>query len=184
MAERQLAPRPAVEDLAFSLFDIPLHPELAVAAKTREFRRDGAVLRIGLAAGGHFLSWRRGPAALTETLGGQDLLLPSTRQLFTHRVGGERVERHEPAVGLRYEACFQLERLPPELFCRLHDEICRDGARDGILHVFPSHDRLDLPPVSYVDLHARPGSMIVHAFHTFPESFGIVKTQTLIDYPR
>ena len=176
--------RPDVENLAFTLFDIPLHPELEVAAKTREFRRDGVILRLALAAGGHFLSWRRGPTALTETLGPQDLALPSTRQIFSHRVGGERVERCAPAAEIRYESCFQLERLPPEVFCRLHDELLRDGARDGMLHVFASTDRLDLPPLSFADLHARPGSMVVHAFHTFPDVFAMVKTQTLIDWRR
>lgn len=182
MGNGRTATRPDVEDLAFSLFDVPLHPELAVAVKTREFLRDGGRLRLGLAVGGHFLSWRRGRAAVTEVLAPQDWALPSTRQIFSHRIGGERVERSDPAPGLRYECCFQAEKLPPEIYCRLHDELRRDGERDGLLHVFAATDRLDLPPLSFADLHARAGSIVVHCFHTFPDSFSVVKTQTLIEW--
>ena len=43
--------------------------------------------------------------------------------------------------------------------------------------------RLAPAAVSYLQLDLFPRSLLVHAFHTFPENCAVVKTQTLIELP-
>jgi hypothetical protein len=184
MANQEVAVRPAVGELHFHAFDRPIHPELIDTRLRRVFSRDGAALRFDVTASGHVLQWSKNGVAISEVLGDQAQLLPETRQLFGHRMGGERHEQHRPVEGVSYRVCFQVEKLPPELFLHLSDELRRDGERDGLLHLLSPQDRLGLSPVSFVDLQARPGSFLIHAYHTFPDEYAVVKTQTLIDFGR
>lgn len=173
--------RPCVTDLTFQVFDWPVHPELIETMLVRSFARDGYTLKLHLTPAGHLVEWRRGNLTLVEVLADQSRPLPEHRQLFAHRVGGERSERHSPNSSVSYQTCFQLERLPAEVFFHQHDEIRHDGEKTGVFHLLRPLDRLGLSPMSYVDLQARPNSLIIHVYHTYPEEYAIVKTQTLIE---
>ena len=76
---------------------------------------------------------------------------------------------------------FQVEVLAPELFVHVHDELIADGSKRGLLHNFPSHNRLALAPLGFISAEARPGCLILSSFHTFPTEHTVVKTQTLIE---
>lgn len=173
--------RPPVDDLTFQVFDRPFHPELIASLSTREFERDGYKLRLHLTQAGHVVEWRFGRLNLVEVLGGREQATPETRQLFAHRVGRERSECLTPSECVAYQTCFQLERVPAGVYPHLHGELRDDGRRNGVLQILSPLDRLGLSPLSYVDLQARKNSLILHAFHTFPTEFAIVKTQTLIE---
>jgi hypothetical protein len=110
--EKELAVRPSVSELTFQLFDRPIHPELIESLVHQEFQRDGYRLRLDLTAAGHCLHWQRDNLVLAEVLADQSQPLPETRQLFAHRVAGERAERQEPAPSLCYQTCYQDEKLP------------------------------------------------------------------------
>ena len=177
----KLYTRPQVTDLYFQLFDRPIHPELIDSLESRHFEHDGYRLALHLTPAGHIFQWRRENLTLAEVLAIQTHPLPEYRQLFTHRVGGERTERFLPSEDVCYQTCFQVEWLAPQIFCHLHDELRHDGETGGVLYLLRPHDRLGLSPLSYLDLQARPGSLIIHAYHTYPDEFAIVKTQTLIE---
>lgn len=180
MSSQALA-RPLTCDLTFQAFDRSVHPELIGSVMSRAFERDGYRLRLHLTAAGHFLEWRLAKTTIVEALSEQSQPMPEHRQLFAHRVGNERAESFAPSEGVRYQTCFQLERLPPEIFHHVHDELRRDGEREGLLHLFQPQDRLGFSPLSYVDLQARPNSLLVHIYHTYPDEHAIVKSQTLIE---
>lgn len=173
--------RPCTTNLTFQVFDRPLHPELVESVAVREFCRDGYRLKLHLTAAGHLISWRWGGFTLVEVLAEQSHPLPESRQLFAHRVGGERTERHHPTEAISYQTCFQVERMSPEIFYHMSDELRSDGENNGVFHTLQTADRLGLSPISYVDLQARPGSVLVHVYHTYPDEYAIVKTQTLIE---
>ena len=63
----------------------------------------------------------------------------------------------------------------------MHDEILRDGSKRGFLQNFPSHNRLGPAPLGFVTADARQGCLILTSFHTFPEEYTVVKTQSLIE---
>ena len=182
MAHEQLVVRPNVADLQFSLFDRAIHPELFAIQLVREFSRHDFVVKLMLTEAGHALDIRHGNFICTEVLSQQSQMLPETRQIFVHRLAGERTERHQPAPNITYQSCFLLEKQPMEVFLHQQDELCRDGEKTGVFHRLQPPDRLGLSPLTFVDLQARPGSLSIHVYHTFPDEFAIVKTQTLIDF--
>ena len=40
-----------------------------------------------------------------------------------------------------------------------------------------------LGAISWIDVETRPRSLIVHAFHTFPDDMAIVKSQSVFETP-
>ncbi|MGL4460854.1 MAG: DUF2617 family protein [Planctomycetia bacterium] len=173
--------RPTTADLTFQVFDRWIHPEFFETLLLRTFERDGYKLSIRLTPAGHVVEWRREGHTLVEVLGDQSTPLPDHRLLFGHRIAGERSEQYRPAPEITYQTCFQLERLTPELFFHLNDEIRADGEKTGVLYLLRPQDRLGLSPISYLDPHARKNSLILHSYHTYPDEYAVVKTQTLIE---
>ena len=82
---------------------------------------------------------------------------------------------------MRYQVTLSVEVLPPEVFLNFHEELAADGARRGLLFHFRPHHRLGLTPIGLVTAEALPTGLAVSAFHTFPDEFTVVKTQSLIE---
>ena len=76
---------------------------------------------------------------------------------------------------------FQVETVQPEIFAHIHDEILGDGGKRGLLYNFQPNHRLSLAPLGLVSAESRPGCLILTSFHTFPEEYTIVKSQSLIE---
>ena len=51
----------------------------------------------------------------------------------------------------------------------------------GMLYRFDSSGRMALGALSYINLQARNRSLLVQAFHTFPDDYAIVKSQSLFE---
>jgi hypothetical protein len=79
--------------------------------------------------------------------------------------------------------CFQLETVAPELFWTFQQELCTDGGKHGLLHRFEPAGRLAVGALSWIDVATGPKSLLVHAFHTFPDDLAIVKSQSLFELP-
>ncbi len=171
--------RPKVADLAFRLYDRPLHPELFEPVAVRSISVGGAAVVARLTATGHVLEWHRGDNHLVEVTAERDRALPDGHRLL-HPFAGERRGRCDlPAV--RYQVSLHAEVLPPELFLHVHEELAADGAKRGLLFHFQPHRRLALVPLGFIALDALPTGLAVATFHTFPAECAVVKTQTLIE---
>lgn len=172
--------RPTVAELEFRLYDRPLHPELLDVVAVRSVAHAGARLTVRLTRTGHALSWA-GPSAHIEeviTTAGADL--PETGLRLAHRFdGGRRGNCAFPTV--RYQVSGQIEVLKPEQFVHVHAELLADGARKGLVFHSPENNRIGLSPIGVVIIEALPQCLSVNAFHTFPEEFAVVKTQSLIE---
>ena len=171
--------RPKVADLEFRLYDRPLHPELFDTLALRRVSRDGSVLTVRVTPTGHVLGWARHEACLTELITTADLDLPGCR--LTYPFAAERRGRCRVAPGVRYEVGLQLEVLPPDVFLHVHEELAADGARSGLIFHFRPQHRLGLTPLGYVTATPVRTGLSIAAFHTFPDEFAIVKTQSLIE---
>ena len=99
---------------------------------------------------------------------------------LAYRFEAERRGRCDVA-DVRYQVGLQVEVLPPEVFLHVHEELAADGARRGLLFHFRPHHRLGLTPLGFVTAELLPTGLAVAAFHTFPDEFAIVKTQSLIE---
>jgi hypothetical protein len=167
--------------LVFQLYRRPLHPELFVIAAQKSVEACDHKGWVRITPTGHAVTWFRPPGFyLTEVLNVSSDNLPSNG-LFCHRVTAEHHARAEPWPGVRYQASFQVEVLPPHLFLLVHEELLADGRTRGLMYRFP--DRVGcLEPLGFVTIDGRPGLQLIHTFHTFPEEYSIVKSQSLIEH--
>ncbi|NBW86502.1 MAG: DUF2617 family protein, partial [Planctomycetia bacterium] len=85
--------------------------------------------------------------------------------------------------GASYQTCFQLETVEQEVFWTFQQELEAAGTKRGLLHRFESGGRLAPGAMSWIDVETRPRTMIVQAFHTFPDDLAIVKSQSLFEIP-
>ncbi|MCS7015174.1 MAG: DUF2617 family protein [Gemmatales bacterium] len=175
--------RPRVSDLLFCVYRRALHPELFEVLSGHRVERGDFLLHMWVTRSGHVLTWTDGKHQLTEVVASQQDALPEGWVVRLH-LRGERLAEVVGVAGVRYQAGFQEERLSPEIFLHLHDEIVEDGQREGFFVPWGAGGRTKLTPVSYLHPQARPGSLVVYAFHTFPEEYTIIKTQSLIESVR
>jgi hypothetical protein len=173
--------RPPVGELVFQLYGRPLHPELFDIVAVRKLRHEDYELTVRITRTGHVISWENRDVYLTEVTAEAGQPLPERRRLLHYRLRREHTAVLPCAHGIRYQASFQVEVLPPEIFRHIHDEILADSTKRGILHNFPAPHRLTPSPLGFIAAEARPGCLFLSSFHTFPTEYTVVKTQSLIE---
>jgi hypothetical protein len=178
-----LSVRPKVAELVFQLYGRSLHPELFEVHTSRSVKRGEYEATIDITSAGHRVTWRYHGLTLTEVATSAHHPLPQKRRLLSHRIKGERHDGLECRGGARYQVSFQLEPVDPEVFWTFQQELCCDGERQGMLHRFESSGRMALGALSYINVETRNRSLLVQAFHTFPDDYAIVKSQSLYEIP-
>ena len=178
-----LSVRPKVAELAFQLYGRSLHPELFEIYKTRRLRRGGYEAKIDITSAGHVVTWRYKGNTLTEVAASAQHPLPRRRRLLRHRLCGERSDHVDCRGGIKYQVNFQLEPVAPEVFYTFQEELAYDSERKGMLHTFDASGRMQLGAISYINVETRNRSLLVQAFHTFPDDYAIVKIQSLFQLP-
>lgn len=178
-----LSVRPKVAELVFQLYGRALHPELFQVHQSRHVRRGEYEAVVQITSAGHVVAWRYHGQTLTEVATAAHHPLPKQRRLLSHRLIGERNDQMECRGGARYEVSFQLEPVDPEVFWTFQQELADDGRRQGMLHRFDSSGRMALGALSYINVETRNRSLLIQAFHTFPDDYAIVKSQSLFEVP-
>ncbi len=175
--------RPDVSDLSLAVFGRSVHPELFVIHEQTKVAHDGFVANVAISQAGHVLQLRSGSHVLCEVVAPREQPLPHRQRLFEKTLRGSRDESLWLPGGVGYHLSFQIERLDPEVYLHLHEEFSSDCRKATLGHMFAPPNRLAPAAVSYLQLDLFPHSLLVHAFHTFPENCAVVKTQTLIELP-
>ncbi len=178
-----LTVRPNVADLMFQVYGRPLHPELFEVYCRRHVERGDYQANILITSAGHAVSWRYRGLTMTEVAASARNPLPQKRRLLSYKLKGQRSDRVACRGGVSYQVSFDLEKVEPEVFWNFQQELANDGQRQGLLHRFDGSGRLALGALSYVNVETRARSMLVQAFHTFPDDFAIVKSQSLFELP-
>ncbi len=178
-----LTTRPKVAELVFQVYGRPLHPELFEVCQTRRIERGGYQAKIDITTAGHVVTWQYAGLTLTEVATSAHHPLPERRRLLSYRLKGQRDDHVDCRGGIRYQVSFQLEPVEPEVFWTFQQELLIDGARQGMLYRFDSSGRMALGALSYVNAESRNRSLLVQAFHTFPDDCAIVKSQSLFQLP-
>ena len=178
-----LTVRPKVAELTFQLYGRPLHPELFAVFESCTIERGGYSAKIDITSAGHVVTWRYGGLTLTEVAAAAHHPLPKMRRLLRYSVKGQRSDRVECRGGVLYQMSFQLEPTDPEIFWTFQQELAQEGQRQGMLHQFNSSGRMALGALSYINLEARNRSLLIQAFHTFPDDYAVVKSQSLFQLP-
>ena len=175
--------RPKVAELAFQLYGRALHPELFQVFRTRTIERGGYSASVDITSAGHVVTWRYDGLTLTEVAASAQHPLPQKRRLLSYRLRGERSDSIRCRGGVQYELSFQLEVVDPGIFWTFQEELAKDGERQGLLHTFDSSGRMSLGAMSYINVETRDRTMLVQAFHTFPDDYALVKSQSLYRLP-
>lgn len=178
-----LTVRPKVAELTFQLFGRPLHPELFQVYESCTVERGGFTAKIDITSAGHVVTWRYAGLTLTEVATSAQNPLPKMRRLMAYGLKGQRSDRVECRGGISYQMSFQLEPTAPEVFWTCQQELANQGRQRGLLHCFDSSGRLAAGALSYINLDVRNRSLRIQAFHTFPDDYAVVKSQSLFQLP-
>lgn len=173
--------RPSVSDLMLHLFERPLHPELFEVCREESIVQPEYSARIRLCDSGHLVTFQTGRTVLTEVLTRRGQPLPERNERMSRALKGCRDESVELNGPLSYHVSFQVEKLAPEVFLTLHEELLLDCQHAPIAQSFGSANRLAPAALSFVQTDIWTHSLLIHAFHTFPEDCAIVKTQSLFE---
>ncbi len=118
---------------------------------------------------------------MTEVLAGPETVLPESGLLFHSPIRHERTSTLRPSPRIEYQTCFEVERVDPEIFAHLSEEMTLDASRGRLYHRFAPVNRMAPAPLSHIHFEARQTGLTVHAFHSFPEERAIVRTQSLFE---
>ncbi|MEK6262349.1 MAG: DUF2617 family protein [Planctomycetota bacterium] len=173
--------RPDVSDLLLCAYERPLHPEMFVHHRAITLQNARMSLDARLCAAGHVMILRVGSETLTEVISDRHEPLPRRSRLFEHRLRGCHTETIELDFGVRYSVGCSVERLSPAAFLRHHQEFVGDCPQASLSAMFASSNRFTPGPVSLLRTEVTRESMLVHAFHTFPDHLAVVKTQSLFE---
>lgn len=183
-----LTVRPKIAELVFQLYGRPLHPELFEVYKSRTVKRSNYQARIDITSAGHVVAWQYQGLTLTEVATSAHLPLPEKRRLLSCKLKGQRHDEVKCRGGARYEVAFQLEQVAPEVFWAYQRDLFSDhdslgGDEQALLFRFDSSGRMALGALSYIHVETRARTLTVQAFHTFPDDYAIVKTQSRFEVP-
>lgn len=173
--------RSRVADLAFQVFSRAIHPDWFTVRQHRRVGQDGWEADIRIIEGGHAIIFRAGAVRLTEVLSGPETLLPEPGLLFHSPIRRERATSLRPGGAIEYQSCFEVERVDPEVFAHLSDEMTLDASRGRLFHRFAPVNRMAAAPISHIHVESRVRGLSVHAFHTFPDERAIIRTQSLFE---
>jgi hypothetical protein len=177
-----LSVRPKVAELVYQLYRRALHPELFEVCSTGTVKRAEYEAKIDITSTGHVVTWRHADITLTEVATSAHHPLVERGRLRAFRLKGQRSDRLE-YQGVVCHLNFSLEPVEPEIFWAFHEELTRDGRKRGMLQRFGSNGRMALGALSYVNVETRARSFLVQTFHTFPDDYAIVKSQSLFQLP-
>jgi hypothetical protein len=178
-----LTVRPKVAELMFQLYGRPLHPELFEVYESCTIPHGQYSVKIDITSAGHVVTWRYDGLTLTEVAASAHHPLPKMRRLLSYNLKGQRTDRVDCRGGVSYQMNFNLEPAKPEVFWTFQQELIGDGLRHGMLHRFDASGRIATGAISFIHWEARNRSLFINAFHTFPDDYAIVKSQSLFQLP-
>ncbi len=170
--------RPKVAELTFQLFGRSAHPELFHIYKSHRIQRDNYTAQLHITADGHMITWVSGTHTLTEITSSVHQPLPSTRRLLSVplRTAGQDTLAVSEGIEYRYE--YALERVPPEMFWMIQQQLGESCKHHELIQFFNSSGRVDIGGMSFIHVDSRLKSLHIQAIHTFPDDMALVKTES------
>ncbi len=172
----------AVSELAFSLYQRPLHPELFTIHAKRHLKTQGYETTIWCTGSSHVISVYTRDLCLTELISVPGQLLPKRGLIERFQFRGQRNHKCTLSRGLSYMTDFQVEKMSANLYRQSHLDLQRFARNRGLFVNFPKSAVDGLEPFSYIDFEARKEELHLHTFHAFPDQVTIIKTQSLFDF--
>ena len=174
-----LTVRPKISELAFRVFGRSLHPELFETYATRTIAREQYRLKVDITSSGHLLTWQRNGLILSEVASSSHQPLPTGHQLFDGTVGNPANRQIHYHNTLDYSFNYQLDPAEPQTFAMIQKELLKSAPCEGMFFQFQSSGRMALGAISYINIQSRRNRVHVRAFHTFPDAYFVMKSESV-----
>ena len=172
----------AVEELMFSLFQRPLHPELFQIYASRQINTENYETIIWVTGCTHVVSVFAGDVCLTEVVSAPGQMLPSRGLIERFQFRPPRTHKCTLSRGVSYMTDFQVEKMSPNLYQQSHTDLERFARNRGIFVKFPELEVGNLQPFCYIDFEARQKDLQIQTFAAYPDQVTMIKTQSLFDF--
>jgi hypothetical protein len=172
----------AIDQLTFSLFQRPLHPELFQIYASREIKTEHYQALLWVTGCTHVISVFRGNECLTEVISTPNQMLPSRGLMERFQFRGPRTHKCTLSRGVSYMMDHQVEKMTPTLYRQSRSDLERFARNRGLFVNFPELEVGSLEPFCFVDFEARQNELHVHTFSAYPDQITMVKTQSLFDF--
>jgi len=172
----------AIEELSFSLFQRPLHPELFNIYTSRKLKTEKYEATIWVTGCTHVVSVYAGDVCLAEVISTPNQPLPERGHIERFQFKGPRSHKCTLSKGVSYMTDFQVERLSANLYRQSFTDLDQFGRDRGIFVRYPELEMDGMQPFCYVDFEARKTELHVHTFAAYPDQIAMIKTQSLFDF--
>lgn len=173
----------AVNELVFSLYQSPLHPELFNIFARRHLKTEKYEAFIWVTGCSHVVSvFINKDLCLSELITTPEQILPRKGLIERFQFKGRHSHKCTLSRGLSYITDFQVEKMSPNLYRQSHLDLKKFARNRGIFVSFSQMLPSGLEPFSYIDFEARHSELHIHAFHAYPEQVTIIKTQSIFDF--
>jgi hypothetical protein len=171
-----------VEELTFSLFQRPLHPELFQIYAKRQLKTDKYEADIWVTGCTHVVSVYSGDMCLSEVVSSPRQMLPQRGLIERFQFRGPRSHKCTLSRGVNYMTDFQVEKMSPNLYRQSYVDLERFARNRGMFIKFPELEAGGLQPFCYIDFEARRTELHIHTFAAYPDQITMIKTQSLFDF--
>jgi hypothetical protein len=172
--------RPKITEWGLRLFGRSVHPELFEVCGTRKIEREQYTLQVSLTTSGHWWSLRLPQGILTEVCASRHQLLPQGDSLLSQKIEADHHVNCSERPGWSWQSHVQCEIAGPSLFLAIRQQFDHQPEFEGLAHRFETSGRFAIGGVSYVNIQAFRRHLQIRAFHTFPDSFTVIKTNSTI----
>ena len=163
--------------------DAPLHPELFRTYQSLSISRGDYTADIQITSVGHLIKWRYAGLTLTEVATAANHPLPEQRRLMSYRLVGKKSDSINCRGGIKYRMKIASEQVQPDLFWNYQKMLTQEATQNGMLEQFDSSGRFALGAVSYINFDMRDRLLSFKTFHTFPDDYVIVSSQSWFELP-
>ncbi len=173
----------AIDELTFSLFQRPIHPELFQIYARRQLRAAKYEAEIWITGCTHVITvCSIDGACLSEVVSNPGQLLPQKGLVERFQFSGPRSHKCTLSRGVSYMTDFQVEKMSSDLYKQSHTDLERFARNRGIFVKYPALEIGGLQPFCYVDFEARQNELQIHTFAAYPDQVTMIKTQSLFDF--
>ena len=172
----------ALEELAFTIFQRTLHPELFQMYAERRLKTEKYEALIWVTGCTHVGSIFADDVCLSEVVSSPDQMLPQRGLIERFQFSGPRTNKCSLSRGVSYMTDFQVEKMSPNLYRQSYVDLDRFARNRGVVVNFPELEIGRLQPFCYIDFEARRNDLHIHTFAAYPEQVTMIKTQSLFDF--
>lgn len=176
-----LATRPRVTELLFMHYSRQIHPEFFRIVAGRRVRRQNKFLTLWITNIGHVMTLETEKRIVTEVITSSNAEMPPL-PISVSKFQGGQAETLDFDNGIQLSSVFQQEVLEPKNFWTIQKELQAGSPDKGLVYRFGSNGRFPVGAVSYLNLDTWRSKIRLRAFHTFPEDYTIVQTDTTITW--